>query len=341
MKIAIIGAGLAGLSCAHELEKHGIKPSVYERNSYIGDQIKHVSALIEILNRPIRNIFKYIGEEYGINLKPIDVLTKFTHFSPNKTTVINGNLGYFLKKTELRLNQAPDLEQLAGDNDYVIVANGNSIYTETLGCWQTWLNTYIRGAVILGDFDPHELKVWINKNYCKRGYAYLTPFNEKRASLILITSDVNEKEIDHFWELFLYTENLKYTITEEYKLEHTSGFVYPLKTGNILFAGNAGGAIDPFLGFGQFNSITQGIMAARSIVFNQDYENLVGKIIHKNLNLLQIRKAYDMLDNNGYDMLIKSLGLPGIKHVAYYTPLDVVKALSTLLKLVPSRKRNI
>lgn len=358
MKIAIMGAGLAGLSCAHELEKHGIRPVVYERNSYIGDQLTHVSALLEIINRPIKNLIEYMEAEYDIKITPLDTITKLTHFSPNKTTVIKGNLGFFIKRnnendsiigqlyshlknTDLRLNQSPDLDKLVLSNDYVIVANGNTIYTETLGCWQNWLNTYVQGAVVMGNFDPHELKVWVNKEYCKRGYAYLTPFNERKASLVLITSDVNEKEVDHYWERFLNTENFKYTITEEFKLEHKSGFAYPLKVDNVLFAGNAGGAIDPFLGFGQFNSITHGVMAARSILFNQDYEKLVARITEKTFEMLQFRKVYDMLNNKGYDLLIRSIGLPGIKHVAYYTPLNVVKLGADVFKLIPAKKRNI
>ena len=32
MKVAIIG-GLSGLSCAHQLEKHGIQPVIFERTA--------------------------------------------------------------------------------------------------------------------------------------------------------------------------------------------------------------------------------------------------------------------------------------------------------------------
>lgn len=354
MKVAIVGAGLAGLSCAHELERYGIRPVLYERNSYIGDQVSHVGALLEITYRPIKDIIDYILNKYSIELKPLNTVNTITHFAPNKTTVIKGNLGYFTKRSsdedsvsnqlfsqlrniELKLNEAPDLERLSRQNDYVIVSNGNSTYPEMLGCWQSWLNTYLRGAVVLGNFDPNELVVWINKNYCKRGYAYLTPFNDKKASIILIVSDVNEKEIDHYWELFLTTENIKYTITEEFKQEHRSGFVYPLTVGNIIFAGNSGGAIDPFLGFGQYNSIAMGVMAARAIIFQKDYEKLVCKIREKTLQMLQFRKIFDMLGNTGYDMLISSIGMPGIKHIAYYTPLNVIKYGAALFKLLPTK----
>jgi digeranylgeranylglycerophospholipid reductase len=36
MKVALIGGGLSGLSCAHELPRNRITPTIVERKSYIG-----------------------------------------------------------------------------------------------------------------------------------------------------------------------------------------------------------------------------------------------------------------------------------------------------------------
>ncbi|MCX7921699.1 MAG: NAD(P)/FAD-dependent oxidoreductase [Clostridia bacterium] len=349
MKVAIIGGGLAGLACAHELEKHNIKPVVYERNSYIGDQFSHVSAILEIIGRPIKDHITYMRQEFGIDIKPLNTINNLTHLSPNKKTIIKGNLGYLLnrskdstavavqilqqlKNTEIRLNELGDYESLSKNYDHVVVATGNSSFADELGCWHIWLDTYVRGATIAGNFDPNTLTAWVNRDFCKRGYAYLTPFSEKKASLILITTDVTEKEIDHYWELFLYTENLKYPIIEEFKLSHRSGSVYPNKLGNIYLAGNAGGAIDPFLGFGQYNSIFTGVMAARSIVNGESYEDLIRPIIKRNLDMLQFRKAYDLVGNKGYDLLFSAIGMPGIKHLLYYTPINAPRLGAAIFK---------
>ncbi len=38
MKVIIIGAGLAGLSSAIILEKHGVTPTIFERRSTVDDR---------------------------------------------------------------------------------------------------------------------------------------------------------------------------------------------------------------------------------------------------------------------------------------------------------------
>ena len=98
MKVAIIGAGPAGLACAHELERYGIKPVIYERNSFIGDQYEHVGVILEIMHRPIRDPLEYFKKQFDLDIKPINTVNNLVHYSPNKVTAIKGNFGYFIKR---------------------------------------------------------------------------------------------------------------------------------------------------------------------------------------------------------------------------------------------------
>ncbi|MCX7749616.1 MAG: NAD(P)/FAD-dependent oxidoreductase [Clostridia bacterium] len=356
MKVAIIGAGLAGLACAIQLEKYNIKPVIYERNSFIGEAFSHVSASLAVGQRPIKDMVKYF-KGFDIHIKPLNTINRLVHYSPNRITPIQGNFGYFfqrdkskndlknqmitqLSKTEILFNQIGDYEELQKEYDYVVIANGNSSYTEELGCWQQWINTYVRGAVVLGEFDTSALLMWINRDYCKNGYAYMTPFNNHKASLILVVTDANEKEIDHFWEQFIYAENIRYDIVEEYKLAHKGGHVYPHRLNNLFFAGNAGGAIDPFLGFGQLTSVTMGVAAAKSIGEGADYEKLIKKVVKRNTQLYEFRKAFDRVSNKGYDNLMGMIRFPGVKKIGYDTPLNVVKYGSWILKAKSRIMRN-
>jgi len=355
MRIAIIGAGKAGLACAHELERHGIKPVIYERNGYIGEQWAHVIASMEIVDRPIKNPMAYVKNNFAIKIKSLNKLTKVVHRAPHKITTIKGNLGYLyksdrdkdsvkyqlysqLKNTKVVLNQVGDYELLTKKYDYVVISTGNPNYTKQLGCWQELVNSYVRGATVAGEFDPNALIVWINKEYCKNGYAYLTPFSEKKASLTLITTDVNEKEIDHYWQVFLSRENIKYKILEEYKMKHNLGIAYPRIYKNIIFAGNSAGGLDPFLGFGLLNAITMGVAAARTIVKGYSYEEQINHIIKRNFELKKFREAFNKLNNKDLDNLISVIGLPGIKHLTYYSPLNITQIGSLAIKLMEKLK---
>lgn len=341
MRVAIIGAGVAGLSCAHELEKYGVEPIIFERNSFIGEQYQHVGVLLEIINRPIKDGIKYIKEKFDIEIQSINTVEQLLLHSPNSTATVKGNLGYFIKrgfdssdikmqlysklrKTQILFEENADYAALTNKFDFVVIATGTPDFANEIGCWQQWFNGYIRGAMVLGDFDPNTLIMWMNRDYAKAGFAYLCPFDNKSASIILVLSDVTKKEAGYYWDLFLYTENIKYTIVEGFIQEHPGGYVYPHKVGNMYFVGNAGGALDTFIGFGVFNSIAMGVMAARFI-------------IKKNLQLYQFRKSYNSFTNEGYDALITSIGLPGIKNLIYNSPLNIIKYGSYLLKYAMDR----
>lgn len=70
MKVAIMGAGLAGLSCAVLLEKYGCVPHVYEAQYKIAARFANTEAIMNVLDFPVKDVFKVIarslrGRKFG------------------------------------------------------------------------------------------------------------------------------------------------------------------------------------------------------------------------------------------------------------------------------------
>lgn len=342
MKVAIIGAGLSGLCCAHELEQLNIEPVVYEKRSYVSQIYPHVSCILKAAHRPVRDSLRYFNNNMNISVTPLNTVNTIIHHSPKKTVIIKGRFGYFfkhlndsdsfsnqvyssLKSTHIKTSREGDFKKLAKQYDYVVAATGSSAAAEEVGCWQEWQQFYTKGAVILGNFDPNTLIIWLNKDYCKNGYAYLAPFSKKKASLVLVVTDVNERDTDQYWKTFIYRENIQYDIIEEFRFEHKSGYVYPLKYNNLLFVGNAAGGYEPFFGAGHVNAVTMGVCAARSIAKGTDYAMQIKDSIERNKKIKKCMNKFSRLDNNDYDKIVGATGLPGMKHLLYGFPVDTSK----------------
>ena len=347
VKVAIIGAGIAGLSCAHELERHGIEPVIFEKNDVVGEIFPHVSVIMQIFNRPVRDPLKHLAEKYNIELQPINRLRHVKMISSSTSSTVSGKLGAFFQhgvipgciekqleakvESKIIFNTYADYNKLKEEFDYVVVANGMVSSAKELGCWQELVTTFVKGAIILGDFKTDTLITWFNTKYTKSGYAYLTPFNEKRASLVLIVPNIKEDEIKEYWNRFIKEENIKNQIIQTFITEHKSGYVFPHRVGNVFLTGVAAGTLDPFLGFGSIYSIVTGVSAARSIALGLDYEEQIQDYVKINKEVYEYRVVLNSLDNKKFNVLVKGLGMPILRNIIYNTNINVVKYGSKVL----------
>lgn len=347
VKVAIIGAGMAGLSCAHELERHGIEPVIFERNDMVGEMYPHVSAILQIFNRPVRKPLKHLLREYNIDLKPLNPVKHITMISEGTASTVSGDLGTFFRhgvtpesiekqleakvKSKIIFNTHGNYKTLKDEFDYVVVATGTNTPAKELGCWKELLSTVVYGAVILGDFRTDSMTTWFNTRYAKSGYAYLTPFNEKRASLILIVPNIRRNQILDYWNTFTKEENIKNEVVQTFLTEHSSGFVYPHMVGNVFLAGVTGGTVDPFLGFAAIYSIVTGVSAARSIALGLDYEEQIKNYADVNNAVYEYRVVLNSFNNSQFGMLVKGLGAPIIRNLIYNTNINFVKHGSKVL----------
>ncbi|MCL6610620.1 MAG: FAD-dependent oxidoreductase [Peptococcaceae bacterium] len=340
LKVAVIGAGVAGLSCAVELERHGLSPVVFEQRPRPGELFEHCAAVLRLYSRPYDPLAQ-LREEFRLELRPISRIKKITMKSFRKKVTVKGNLGYlFLRgqardsvesqlfakiKSGITADTRADYLDLSKKFDYVVVANGSYDAGRTEGIWSPVIRTKVVGGSVVGKFDPEELVMWVDTRYSRTSYAYLAPFWEKRAFLGLVVPDSSVEEARRHWKLFWEIEQHPFEQVSEVVVEHNAGFVYPHQVGNILFAGVAGGFQEPFLGFGLIPAAKSGTLAGRAVATGRRYEDLLAQLKKDTEHSLVFREMINKAKNDDYDMLLGIISVPGLKQAIYNTNLDVLR----------------
>jgi flavin-dependent dehydrogenase len=242
--------------------------------------------------------------------------------------------------SSITFNKYVEIEDIENEFDYIIVATATDINAKKLDVWTDTFNTQFRIATILGRFKPTEITLWMNIKYAKNGFCYLIPNNEKEANLVQIVNGITSYELDHYWKEFLFTEDIQHYISGTTDSEHDCGFVNPRQVGNVLFVGNSAGLTDDLVGCGGLNAIESGMLAARAIVYDKDYNTLSMSIFKEIERLHEIRKTINTLNNSETNNLLRVLGTPIIKNVIYNNPFFKISKASKGAKLYNSFVKN-
>ena len=333
MNVAIIGAGVSGLSCAFELEKYGITPTIFEKRSQVGEASGYAGIWINLLARNNKDPVKYLMDEYGLKLKPLASIEESILISPHKKVTATGTQGYIIKrgvekhslenqilsqiKTQINFDSFIDINDIKNKFDYIVVATADSVIPKKENVWTDTFISKVRTATVLGDFNINSTTVWFNEIYSNKGFCYLVPSSATEASLVLIINDVVPIDMDYYWEKFLIKENISYTVTQYCDTEHTCGFAKPLMKDNIYYTGCSAGLTDDLLGVGSVNAIESGIYAAQSIVNGTDYIEMIKPLYNNIIKLHEVRKLFNTLSNAGFDKVVSLIGTPVLKQLIY------------------------
>ena len=350
MKVAIIGCGLSGLTCALELEKKGIIPDVFEKDNNVGWAWSEVSYWPNILYAKIGDQREYLKKVYDIDVKPLTMCHTNILKSPNQQIIIQGNLGYFvprgkgnesienqlilqLRKTPIQYNTPADYKELSKKYDWVVVATGIETEARELNIWEDQGMVRVIQGIAIGNFDPDSVTMYLNTDYAGTGFGRLTPFNSVQAILSVYVIGLMNYETETLFNNFLKTEQLG-NLEILYKLilpPYCNGRVKKFKVDNILLTGRSAGLAESLIGTGSIEALISGVLAARAIADNEDYESSMKPLQNHINNISSLRKMMAKFTNDDFDKLLSFIGKTGIKQALYNTGINFVDLFGGIL----------
>jgi flavin-dependent dehydrogenase len=342
LRIAIVGAGLAGLACAHELERLGFTAQLFEKEAQVGKRATVVETMAQFMHlHPRQDILAHLQQDLHLPFQPANHIHQAVLHGPHHKAQITGHIGYTTVRgaderspenqlarhvrSPITYGRAPDVYALAREYDWVVVATGDPTWAKEFLQWQTDIVWSIRGAVVTGEFNPSRLDFFFRSAYADAGYAMVSPIDERRATVGVAVPNITAGELDRFWQAFRMGERRRWTAEEEQfqfeRLEY--GTVRACVLGNVLLVGAGAGFAEGLSLSGQCMALTSGVCAARQILLqDRSLERLHRRWKVRYQQIHNLRRVVDGWGDPEMDLFVRSVSLGG--KLAAFAPWNLV-----------------
>ena len=342
-QIKILGAGLSGLTAAINLALDGYKVKIFEKNNDCGKRFNNDLQGLEnwASQADVLDDLKSMNIETNFYCKPFHTVqvydfklskTNITSKTPIFYLVMRGNkkecLDIALKKQAIKLGVEINFNKILAEKDANIIATGPKR-----------VDAMAKGITFSTKTSDTAIAV-LNDSIAPKGYAYLLVSEGKGTLATVLFKDF--ENINHYFEKTLNTFNkiidLKLKDIQEFG-GHGNFFLSKRygKNGK-LFTGETIGLQDFFLMFGMKHAITSGYLAAKSIIENKNYDDLIKYKFRNQLKTSIVNRfLFERLGNKGYQLLInktKNVNEPISFLNKHYNPSFIKKLIYPISKFV-------
>lgn len=325
MRIAIIGSGLAGLSCARALHSFGHEVEIFEMMSKDDPtRPRQMEGSVHFLN----NVPKLCSDK---NMKTLEVC------SPSHTILLKGDIGFFyevggetgiearerkITEESIPINYSGKVEkkeQLEDQFDIVVAADGYRSRIALEAGLRSKTHTQVGigvGFTVEGDFNPEWMKIWFTNQLSLHGYAYIIPFSTTEASLVSASIGKNIPVKTYRRSLRQLAVLKGWNILDEW-VDFESWYDFSsYQKDNLFVVGNAGSFTDPAFGFGLKWGIQSAKLCAEAIYKNLDYNLLIeDKLLPEFDSYKVLRKFFENASDHDYDRFVESLRNPLVRNL--------------------------
>lgn len=311
--IKIIGGGIAGLTAAINLKKAGADVEVHERKSYCG---KHTRDFQFLENWTFKDdaldILRNMNIQTDFYVKPRHTQEAMSpsgkmYFGTSKKPIT-----YIVKRGRSKDSIDRSIESQCLQLGIKLVFN-SKLTTREADIIATGIKkpNFIATSVMFPCEHEYRSVLIFDDSLSEEFYSYFV-LNDNVGEITCV-NPVNHK--DHIVRLEKTVKRCEkiFAIKIKNGAERFSAPLSfdPLKQARIndqYFVGEAAGFQDCFMGFGMLYAFKSGYLAAKSIIDNLDYNQLINREILKPIHVSCVNRVlWEKLSNSGYERLINLL----------------------------------